>query len=430
MRAFFLFILSFACLIAMPALALDVKDVRFGKHPDKVRSVIELSTDTNFKVFALQNPYRLVIDLPTFNWQANNAGNLGKFGLKALRTGQLDTSTSRIVYELNSPFTIENAFILPPNTKSKERLVVDFKKSTTSAFNAQQGTVFQNDIIVSSSAAADHTPILTSAVPPEEPHLETPQQTATIIPAQKPPPPVKAPTQKAPAQKPLIIIDPGHGGNDPGAVGHGNKREKDVVFALSKELKRQLEATGRYRVKLTRNNDRYIRLRDRVKIARDKEADLFLSIHADSINKPSVSGASVYTLSERASDAQTARLAARENRSDIIAGVDLGVEDREVANILVDLARRDTMNQSKFFAEKLVKNFKAQNIRTLTNPHRHAGFAVLKAPDIPSVLVEAGFMSNRKEAEKLSGSAYRKRIARALTTGIETYFAKVRENAQ
>lgn len=422
MRVLFLLLLSFAVLAAPRAHALDVKDVRFGKHPDKVRSVIELSQSGDYKVFALQNPYRLVIDLPTFNWQANASNSLKKFGVTALRSGNLDTQTSRIVYEMNAPFKIEKVFTLPQNTKNSERLVIDFKPASSTTFQAQQGKVFVSDN-ANTAPPKPHTPILTQATNTQA--LVEPTS-SIVIPTLKPTPPRTEP----PKQKPLIIIDPGHGGKDPGAVGHGGKHEKDVVFALSKELKKQLEASGAYRVQLTRNNDRYIRLSERVKIARRNDADLFLSIHADSINKASVSGASVYTLSERASDAQTAKLAARENRSDIIAGVDLGVEDKEVANILVDLARRDTMNQSKFFAEKLVKNFKANGIRTLQNPHRHAGFAVLKAPDIPSVLVEAGFMSNRKEANMLSGYSYRARVAGALKDGIDTYFKKVHQNTR
>lgn len=412
MRCFFLLLFSFFFLGSHSAFALDVKDIRFGKHPDKVRTVIELSDANSYKVFALQNPYRLVIDLPTFQWTAKHQNNLNKFGISALRSGQLDTQTSRIVFELDQPFKIQNVFSLSPNNNSAERLVIDFQTTSLPTFQAQQGEVFQSNFKnTAQEGSKTHKPVLTAVAP-------------TLVPTTKPIPPSK-PIAKP---KPLVVIDPGHGGQDPGAVGYGGKKEKDIVLALSKELKKQLEQTGRYRVSLTRSNDRYIRLSNRVKIARDQGADLFLSIHADSINKPNISGASVYTLSEKASDAQTAKLAARENRSDIIAGVDLEVEDKEVANILVDLARRDTMNQSKFFAEKLVKNFKSQNIRTLQNPHRHAGFAVLKAPDVPSVLVEAGFISNRKEAELLSASTHRKRIARALKDGVDTYFKKVEQN--
>ena len=169
----------------------------------------------------------------------------------------------------------------------------------------------------------------------------------------------------------------------------------------------------------------FIKLRDRVIFARRHEADLFISIHADSIRNPKIRGASIYTLSEKASDAQTARLAARENKADLIAGVDLQHEDADVANILIDLVKRDTMNQSKFFAESLVKTFQSSGIRTLENPHRYAGFAVLKAPEIPSVLIEAGFLSNRKDARLLDQKEYRSKIAKTIASGVDHYIARV-----
>ncbi|MCB1556781.1 MAG: N-acetylmuramoyl-L-alanine amidase, partial [Alphaproteobacteria bacterium] len=159
-------------------------------------------------------------------------------------------------------------------------------------------------------------------------------------------------------------------------------------------------------------------------IARAKDADLFVSLHADSIGKSAIRGASIYTLSEKASDAQTARLADKENRADLIAGVDLSVEDETVANILVDLSMRDTMNQSKFLANTVVDTMKGKGLSVLDNPHRYAGFAVLKAPDVPSILIELGFLSNRTEAKMLANAAYQKKVAVALRTGIEAYFQK------
>ncbi|MGB4056478.1 MAG: N-acetylmuramoyl-L-alanine amidase, partial [Alphaproteobacteria bacterium] len=215
---------------------------------------------------------------------------------------------------------------------------------------------------------------------------------------------------------------------DPGAHGINGTNEKIITLAIAKELKAQLESTGRYRVALTRSDDRFIKLRDRVKIARQKEADLFISIHADSIGHSDVSGVSVYTLSEKASDAQTAKLAEQENKSDLIAGIDLSTEDKEVASILVDLAMRDTMNQSGFFANTFLKKLQSHKLNILDKPHRSAGFAVLKAPDIPSVLVETGFMSNKKEAALLSTPAYRKKIASSLREAVDAYFEKVRKN--
>jgi N-acetylmuramoyl-L-alanine amidase len=230
-------------------------------------------------------------------------------------------------------------------------------------------------------------------------------------------------------RKPLIIIDPGHGGVDPGAHGINDTNEKNVTLALAKKLKATLESTGHYRVALTRDKDIFIKLRDRVTFARDREADLFISLHADSVGERSnVSGVSIYTLSEKASDAQTAKLAEQENKVDLIAGIDLSAEDQDVANILVDLAMRDTMNQSNFFANKVVEKLKANSVRLLDRPHRSAGFAVLKAPDIPSVLVETGFMSNQKEVTLLNSDSHREKLAKAITSAVETYFDQVRKN--
>jgi len=425
LQRIFLFTTLFFTLfgVAPHAWALDVLDVRFGKHPDKVRSVIELSETSDFRAFMLEGPYRLVIDMPSFSWKVGGFTNLKDYGLTSVRTGQLDAGVSRIVYEINRPATIGKAFILPKQGANPDRLVIDFVPGDIATFKAQKDKIFGKfDPQKSPDNMRITSALNPAAAPSEMVRPPTKPTSSNNTPNNTPAAPPKR------REKPLIVLDPGHGGNDPGAVGHDHKHEKHVVLALAKELKSQLEASGQYRVKLTRYDDRYIRLRDRIAFARKHGADLFISVHADSINKPNVSGASVYTLSETASDSQTAKLAARENRSDIIAGVDLDVEDEEVANILVDLAMRDTMNQSNFVAGKLVDNFRARSIRLLQNPHRSAGFAVLKAPDIPSVLVEAGFMSNRKEAQMLSRGDYRRRIAGALKDGINAYFAKVRQN--
>ncbi len=386
------------------ALALSVNQVRFGAHPDKVRLVLDLSAATDFRVFALADPYRMVIDLPDFDWRAGNASTTPSSGVKALRYGNLQPGISRIVFDMARPVAVRGAFIIPAQKNQPNRLVIDFSSVDDAEFQRAKNTIH---------GTLSTTPANNVLAVPGTQHL---------VPPQKPPPPDSI------VRKPLIVIDPGHGGVDPGARGVNKTNEKNVTLALAKELKAQLEGTGRYRVALTRDKDIFIKLRDRVTIARQQEADLFISIHADSIEKSNVSGVSVYTLSEKASDSQTAKLAAQENRADLIAGIDLSVEDEDVANILVDLAMRDTMNQSNFFANKLLEKLKAGQVRLLDSPHRSAGFAVLKAPDIPSVLVEAGFMSNKKESELLNTLAHRKKVARALGDAVDTYFEQVRKN--
>jgi N-acetylmuramoyl-L-alanine amidase len=400
-RQFFHFVFFVLLLGVIPgqAHAFEVNQVRFGAHPDKIRLVLDLSQKTDFRVFALANPYRMVIDLPDFEWRAGNASTTPSSGVTALRYGNLQPGISRIVFDMAKPVSVRGAFIIPAQKGQPNRLVVDFTHVTEE--------IFQRNKDVS------HGTLVTSGQV-----LAAPQ----AVPSHKPPTPPGA------GYKPLIVIDAGHGGVDPGARGVNKTNEKNVTLALAKQLKSELEGTGRYRVALTRDKDIFIKLRERVSIARRQQADLFISIHADSIEKSNVSGVSVYTLSEKASDTQTAKLAAQENRADLIAGLDLSVEDEDVASILVDLAMRDTMNQSNFFANTLIDKLKVRQVRLLDSPHRSAGFAVLKAPDIPSVLVEAGFMSNKKESELLNTPAHRAKISQALSGAIDSYFEQVRKN--
>jgi N-acetylmuramoyl-L-alanine amidase len=240
----------------------------------------------------------------------------------------------------------------------------------------------------------------------------------------KPLTPPKALPLPPPAEKPLIIIDAGHGGQDPGARGANGTYEKTIVLAVAHELRKQLEDSGKYKVKMTRETDVFIPLRGRVNFARKHNGDLFISLHADSIQNSQVTGASVYTLSDKASDKETQKLADRENKSDLIAGVDLSTQEDDVADILIDLAARDTMNQSKFLANTVVSSLQNNGIRTLSTAHRSAGFAVLKAMDIPSILVEMGYLTNRSEVERLSSPQHRRKIAATLKSSIDTYFQK------
>lgn len=385
----FLLFLSFA----LPAFALDVNEVRVGQHGEATRFVLEVNEKPHFRAFVLNNPPRLVMDLPEFIWKADEIQTKSGSMIKEIRHGHLMEGVSRIVLDMDQLVAIDKAFVL----LNPHRLVVDYKRSKW----VQKQTFGAFDPNKVSDVAITATPKPNTKPQSEEQSID---------------------------YKPLVVIDPGHGGVDPGAIGANGLHEKNVVLKLAKNLRNQLKKTGRYRVKMTRDSDKFIRLHHRVKFAREAGADLFISVHADSVNKPHVQGASVYTLSEKASDAQTARLAARENQADLIAGIDLSVEDDEVADILLDLAMRDTMNQSKYFANQLTQTLKHGGVKTLPRPHRSAGFAVLKAPDVPSVLVEAGFMSNRKEAGRLNTLEYRTKVARSLLKGIDAYFAQVRKN--
>ncbi len=417
----FIAILTMIVLPAPQALAnndLSVNSLRIGTHPDKTRVVVELSRKADFRVFLMHNPTRLAIDLPAFDWKAGVPQTGQGSILGSVRNGQLQPGISRIVADLNKSATIQSAFMLPASADVPDRLVIDLVAAAGS--NMSNERTYGSLTSAGNAVATPDRSEQVLKVPPRAVAIE--EETRSI--------PTKSPPPQTSGKKPLIVIDPGHGGQDPGAIAADGTQEKNITLAAAKDLKRELEETGRYRVHLTRDRDVFIKLQDRVRIARDKGADLFISLHADSVNKPTVNGASIYTLSNTASDAQTAKLAARENQADLIAGVDLSHEDKEVANILIDLAMRDTMNQSKFFANAVVREAKNGGIQLLEKPHRFAGFAVLKAPDTPSVLIEMGFMSNSREVSQLASPAYRKKIARAIIEGVDGYFAKIRKNAE
>lgn len=220
---------------------------------------------------------------------------------------------------------------------------------------------------------------------------------------------------------PLVVLDPGHGGKDPGAIGVSGTYEKHVAFAAAQELARRLQASGRYRVSLTRQTDDFIPLDDRVAIAQAHGADLFMSIHADAVTDHAVRGASVYTLSGSASDPQSAALAAKENSADRVGGLAPAVSPH-VAQILASLVRHETQIGSTRLQRSAVNSL-GQNVPLLDNPSRHAAFAVLKASDIPSVLVEMGFMSNQRDEAALRQTAHRATVALALHHAIDNYFA-------
>jgi N-acetylmuramoyl-L-alanine amidase len=228
----------------------------------------------------------------------------------------------------------------------------------------------------------------------------------------------------ADASLPLVVIDAGHGGHDPGAISpHGGQREKEVTLAIAKAVRDEMLKSGRVRVALTRDSDKFILLQDRYQIARKLNADLFISIHADSAENPQASGGTVYTLSEIASDREAQRLAARENKANILNGVNLGGADANVSSILIDLTQRETMNVSADFAKLLLREA-MPNMRIRGNSHRFASFIVLNAPDTPSVLFETGYLSNASDVSFLASSTGRQKVARAVANAIQVHFAR------
>ena len=384
-----LFLVGTGLVVSPPASAEQavVTGIRTGVHTDKTRLVLDMTQGVEFQVFVLDNPYRVVIDLPEVAWQTRPDTKYHQGVIKGMRFGLFEAGTSRVVIDVSGPVKVHRAFVLPPKGSSKYRFVVDFVEVEPGDFRRL---------------------------------IATPQSKISSKPA-KQDAALPASGARKPNPKPVIVLDAGHGGVDPGTIGASGSHEKEVTLGVARELRKKLLKTGRYKVVMTRNRDVFVRLRNRVARGRKAQGDLFLSLHADSIGKRSVRGASVYTLSEKSSDKEAAALAAKENKADIIAGMDFGDQSDDVANILIDLAQRETMNLSATFASMLIDEL-AKSVRVLRRSHRFAGFAVLKAPDVPSVLVEMGYLSNREDERFLRSPRKRAALVNALVRAINGYF--------
>lgn len=384
-----------------------------------VRFTLDLSDAVSYSWFFLHNPDRVVIDMSELVWRipSRPALQLGLIG--GARFGLLRPGVSRVVLDLVQPAKVSSAQLVKAPDGHGHRLVVDL-----SALTPTPGASPPTAPAAASTASAGGgagvapktgtAPRVVAALPPRTANAP---QAATAADPQKP--------SKPRDSRPMIVIDPGHGGIDPGAISASGIYEKNIVLSLGKELRRQLEATKRYRVAMTRDTDVFVRLRDRVAIARRKDADLFISLHADSLGDKSVSGLSVYTQSEVASDREAEALAARENKADVIAGMDLSEEKKDVADILIDISQRGVKNDSVRFAGGVVKEL-SKETSLLNTPHRFAGFAVLTAPDIPAVLLESGYLSNAKDEKRLREESHQRKLAQALVRSIDAYFGRGR----
>ena len=386
-------LLSFLCLlVAAPAAFAQptVSAVRIGTHPDKTRFVMEMSERPRYRVFTLADPFRVVIDLPELQWVPGQGVPGVRGGLiSAMRFGLFAPGTSRVVLDVSAPVRVKRVFLITPKAGYPYRFVVDMVPvSREDFFAAARGGAVVSD-------------------PPL-----APTQSA-----------LAAPPKPKTDERPTIVIDPGHGGIDPGARSITGVDEKTIALIYARELKRQLEASGHYRVHLTREKDIFIRLRDRIAIAERMEGELLISLHANNHDSPKIRGVSIYSLSEKASDAEAEALAAKENKADIIAGIDLSDQTETVSKILIDLAQRETMNLSKQFANTLVGEV-GKVTKLLGNTHRSAGFAVLKSATVPSVLIEIGYLSNRAEERLLRSRKHRTRVTGAILKAIEAYFAR------
>jgi N-acetylmuramoyl-L-alanine amidase len=351
---------------------------RVAGDRERTRFIADLSRKVDLHVFALGNPYRVIVDAPDVHFQMPDGLGKEKRGLvTAYRYGLFAPGKARIVIDVSGPFLIDKAFVLEPRDDQPARLVIDLVPTDEKTFLTKlKEAKSQQDL-------------------------------------SEPPPSISTTAVRPPDAKPVVVLDPGHGGVDP-------------VLSFARTLKAKLDAAGRYEVHLTRDDDTFLPLRERVAIAQKKGASLFLSIHADyfpdKIDK--ATGATVYTLSEEASDEEARALAAKENFSDALAGVELPTDSDEVlANILIDLAQRETQNRSAVFARSIVGQLAGKSALH-TKKLRSAGFRVLKAPDIPSVLLELGFLSNPEDEKRLISEVWRYRTADAVAASIDAYFAK------
>ena len=363
-------------------------DVRIGGDDKQTRFVVDLNRKVDLVVFTLADPYRVVVDLPQTSFKLPaKTGEQGRGLVKAFRFGLIMQGGSRIVLDAKGPVRLDKAFVLDAAEGQPARLVLDLVATDRASF--------MRSLALGNRPAA---------------------QSASVKPSEPPPKPDGD-------ARPLIVLDPGHGGIDNGTRGSGGELEKDVVLAFAQTLREKLESSGKFRVAMTRSEDIFIPLGERVRFARSRSAELFISLHADALprREGQAEGATVYTLSENASDAEAARLAETENKADVIAGVDLTSEPDDVANILVDLAQRETKTFSMQFARTVVDELKTA-ARLHKHPLKSAGFKVLLAPDVPSVLVELGYMSTKDDLKQLTSASWRAKTAQALAQAVDNFF--------
>ena len=351
---------------------------RVGGDATRTRFVTDIERPLSFSAYVVADPYRVILDLPDVNFQLPaGSGTKGRGLVTGYRFGPIEPGKSRIIMDTKGPVLIERAFIIPEENGQPARVVVDLIKTDKATF----------------------TKLI--------------RREAKTARAKTMPVPKKGP--------PTIIIDPGHGGIDPGATSVNGELEKDIVLAFAQTLKTRLEKSGRYRVLMTRDEDEFVTLEDRVAFARAAEADLFMAVHADIVRGASVRGATIYTLSETASDAEAEALASKENRADAVGGVRLTAENGDINSILIGLAQRDSANRSAEFASRLAGEMAKATVMT-KKPLRSAGFSVLKSPDVPSVLVELGYLSDPSDAELLNSPEWRERTAKAMARAVNGHF--------
>ena len=378
-----------------------VTDARLAGDAKQTRVVLDLDKTIPFHAFVLADPYRVVMDIPQVSFKlAAGISTAGRGLVKAFRYGLVMPGGSRVVFDLTGPVKIANSYVLEAANGQPPRLVLEFQE-------------------------VDRTTFVQSLTPDARPELRPAIADAAASAAAAAAAEAAAPKPAAPPDlRPVVVIDPGHGGIDNGTVA-ASEMEKNLVLGFGLALRDRIEKSGKYRVVMTRTDDTFIPLGDRVKVARTASAALFVSIHADALprREGDAQGATIYTLSDKASDAEAERLAEAENKADAIGGVNLTEEPVEVADILIDLAQRETRTFSNRFARLLMGEMK-NTVRMHKHPLKSAGFRVLKAPDVPSVLVELGYVSNKGDLEHLVSENWRSKTVGSMAQAIDTFFTK------
>lgn len=373
-------------------------DARVAGDERAARFILDLDRKIEARSFILTDPYRVVLDLPQVAFRLpEGTGKSGRGLVRAFRYGMVMPGASRIVMDLAGPARIEKAYALDAANGQPARFVVE---------------------VAASDAATAKREARENAAPALRP---------TIVANASPDAPIPPQEDKVTDSRPVIVLDPGHGGIDNGTAAASGENEKDIVLSFAMALRERIEKSGKYRVVMTRDDDTFVALADRVKVARNHTAALFVSIHADALPKREgdAQGATIYTLSDRASDAEAERLAESENKADAIAGIDLTEEPTEVADILIDLTQRETRAFSTRFAKTLMREMKAV-ARMHKHPLKSAGFRVLKAHDVPSVLIELGYVSNRGDLHNLVSASWREKMAGSVASAIDAFFGESR----
>ena len=372
-----------------------VTKVRSGESNSSTRIVLDLTKPVKFNQYLSDKGNSVKIKFSSLSFKVPLSQKVSKGLIKNYSFQKLNSSTSILTLNSDSSIIISKAELWPPNGYDFYRFVIDIKENRNIT-SKKPKILFDNKILnLKSKKLAYESKKVFKNLPLSKPKL---------------------------SDKKIIVIDPGHGGIDPGAIGITGTLEKDITLSTAKILKKKYEESGRYKVILTRYDDSFIKLNNRVQIAEKAKADLFISLHADSIKDKRIRGGSVYTLSAKASDKRAAALARRENRADLI-GVKskLNNEDDDVAAILISLIQRETMNQSLIYSSQLIPQLRKVG-SMLRGGRREAGFAVLKSPDIPSVLVEIGFLSNKSDEKKLKKKSFQTKLSEAIVKATDSYY--------